>query len=351
MRKELRIVNGRPKFTAGLTQKSEYGRPFYVKTNILRVLLANTELNVLNGFRSAPEGRVLGNVAVGQIADCSTNTRMFAQMPHIQAGMYVFISSHSPCFVCSNCQIQHWDECKNSQLLGVQTDGTATTDAYIPVMCLTPLPYVAPKDDRFNFQQFLMTEMVAKFIWLATQDFVRRDIKMGAAGRSFPIEMLSTIASDFSDVTVDKIHHVELGFGYSSASARYDVLIDYDGDTLTAENVVTLLKPGGVLVSPVNAARLNALEKMLNRISFKMLDFEQSSPFLAIEWIVQNAPMFQEKGASVPFNEQGLLEIKHHEVLREKSGFIYFDMTSVSVLTDNALAQVSDSVLANINAE
>lgn len=62
-------------------------------------------------------GRVIGHEGVGQILDVGTNVH------HLKSGMYVTFESIVVCNHCDVCKRGDFNQCRNAQLIGLETDG------------------------------------------------------------------------------------------------------------------------------------------------------------------------------------------------------------------------------------
>lgn len=313
----LQMRDGAPHFVLHEDPPCTSQKSNYVCVEMINVLLANNELNILNKTKNVPEGTILGGVGIGRVVEVGTD---YSVSPHgIEVGAIVVLSSKVPCLNCPSCHKQRWEDCRDPKISGVHTNGVAASHVWRHVGSVTALD-VNPQVE--NVRQFLLHEVVSTGIWLSAQDFITKDTVVGVVGRSFITNILKSVIEDLSSVEVVSIQQSLASGGVG----RFDVIVDCDGETLLPEDIIKLIRPGGVLVHSYTGARATFLDQATSASPLKQVELRNGPSFLAVEWITQNPQTFKEMGVAFDFSPNGLQSLLKNEGLRENHGFLYFDM-------------------------
>jgi len=293
--------------------------PQSVEVEMLNVLMAPSDMMALKRIKSPPNGRILGNMGVGKITRMPLENPEAASRTGLRVGQTVLVGPTAPCGVCSACAREHWEECAQPQIFGVSRDGVCASRTQVPIGALTRVE----SDPQADVHAFLAAPWVAKGVWLATQPFANRDNIIGAIGPSCLTQLFKDIMEDFSNAEVERVQPQGFLSAGQMGAGRFDVLID-DSEAADPETVMALLRPTGLWVRGENVARTLALTP--TSLSVRESDLKSSSLYVATEWIAQNLFHFSNIGAGFPFTPEGLMELTHSESLRQRLGFLFFEM-------------------------
>ncbi|WP_036743319.1 MULTISPECIES: zinc-dependent alcohol dehydrogenase [Peptoniphilaceae] len=239
-----------------------------IRLKMIYVGICGTDLHLVNNNKktgyirsSAPvdipiDGRVIGHEGVGEVLQVGKNVK------NIRVGMIVTLESIITCGYCECCKSGKYNQCKNSKLLGFETDGLMGNIVDVDVSiahdvtnyikcekdlkamaCVEPaaVAFVACENADIkpgdNIVIFGGGPIGAYVAMLSRKIFGAREIYIVE-----PVEFRRSILKKWTDNVYEKADDIK------NNVKNIDIIIEASGELENINNVFELLEPNGRVV-------------------------------------------------------------------------------------------------------